>query len=895
LNHPKNRLIALGLIALLALGVIVPLRIFYEEEPQSAVPWVRSMVHLMERQGLSGDPDAGPAASPGNPNKEGPIRSKQGLEFYKRAFPKMTIPPDAYANGISASNYVTEIPANMGWRELGPIYAPSANFPNPQTGATTAVSGRVSALAVDPASCAGDACQTIYAGAANGGIWKTTDAGKTWKALTDRQLNMAVGVITLDPRNSNIVYVGTGEPNWSCDSQHGIGVLRSTDGGQTWTNLGYQQFVNRAISAIIIDPRTAGSTNATLYVSSFSATSNNSTTESCDFSVSPYRPARGVYITKDGGNTWALSQPADAPFGIQSLVMDPGNPNVLYGGFTFAGVYKSTDAGQSWAALTQGLPSPRVGFDRITLAIAPSNPQVLYASYDQPVRGTFKQVLYTTTNGGASWAQKRNTPNACDQQCWYDMPQAVDHTDPNVVYAGGMANYSYLFSGGGPCATFSPLDASCNTTLMKTTNGGDNWSDIAENGQSGPLHPDDHVIVISPANHNVVYTGGDGGVFYSANGGQGWVDLNKGLATLQFQGLAVGPTGNIFAGTHDTGTFTYAGSSTWTHVNGGDGGPTAADPTSANTSYNSYYGAQLFRNDSAGDINKNVWIAPFWGDFFLQGLGQFYEPYALAPSQPSTIYYGTYRIWRSLSRGGSDGNGDGDATNDASDTIDWVPISFDLSCAAQQSTTCGGGIASIAVSATDPNVVAVGTSNGQLWLTKNALAPVKTDTTCDPRTNSSDVSKCNYVSGPIWTRIDAGLPQRYPTAVKFAPGSTSKLYVSYSGFSANTPTTPGHVFVSSDSGASWSRLDGSNKNSSLPDLPVNDILINAANGHLYVAADYGVFFSPSDGGGWKRMDFGLANHRSIKCSFMRPTMPCSSRRTGAESGRGLLRSLFTRS
>jgi photosystem II stability/assembly factor-like uncharacterized protein len=822
-------------------------------------------LHLMQREGIGGDADAVRPAR----GQEGPIQSALGLAYYERAFPAKTIPPAAYPNGVNEYNLVAGNPGNRTWQQLGPLYAPNANFPNPKTGASTAVSGRVSALAVVPSTCSGSVCGTIYVGAANGGVWKTTDAGATWTPLLDRQQSTAVGAITLDPQNPNIVYVGTGEPNFSCDSQAGSGLFRSTDGGATWTQFGYSQFVNRSISSIIIDPRTAGSTNATLYVSSFSASNNNSTTESCDYSAAPYLPPRGVYISRDGGQSWTLSRPAGASFGAQSMVMDPANPNVLYAGFTFVGPFKSTDDGASWTALTNGLPSPAsVNFDRITLAVAPSNDQVLYASYNVNGSAGGYQVFFRSADGGASWTQQANTPDACDGQCWYDMPLAVDPMDANVVYAGGSANYGYLFGTQPECATFSSLAADCNTAMMKTTDGGATWSDVQENGLAGPIHPDDHVIVIDPNNHGVVYTGNDGGVFHSADGATSWNDLNQGLGTLQFQGLAVGPSGNIYAGTQDNGTFEYTGSTTWTHVNGGDGGPTATDPTNTSISYNSYYGAQLFRNDHAGDPASDTWIAPFWGDYFLAGQGQFYEPYAVAPSSPNVLIYGTYRLWRSLSRGGTDGNNDGDATNDPSDTIDWQPISFDLSCPSQPtspSTICGpavgayDSIASIAVSPINPNVVAVGTSNGQLWLTTNALAPVTTDTTCDPRTNSYDTSLCNYVSGLTWTRIDSGLPGRFPTALHFAPGSATTLYVTFSGFSALTPGHSGHVFVSTNQGQTWSDIDGAQPHLTLPDLPANDLAVNTTNGHLYVAMDFGVFFSANDGRTWTRIDAGLPN------------------------------------
>jgi photosystem II stability/assembly factor-like uncharacterized protein len=851
----------LALVALFVAGGFMPTH-SVATSSQANLAGLKTMLRIMGREGVAADPDQVRLARKG---QEGPIRSAEADAYYERAFPKDTIPADAYPNGIRQFNYVTEYSFSIGWQELGPDHTPNANSPNPLTGASTTVSGRVAALAVDPTSCIGSVCNTIYLGTANGGVWKTTNAGQTWTPLFDHQLNEAIGIITLDPVNPNIVYVGTGEPNTSADSNHGIGILRSTDGGQTWTDLGYDQFVNRAVAGLVIDPRTAGSTHATLYVTTFQAVSGGAMTGGACRACNPYLPPVGFYRSTDGGQTWTYADPTGANIGAESLVMDPSDPNTLYAAFTDYGIYKSTNDGTSWTRLSTGLPAP--GFTtpsvlgRITLAIAPSNPQVLYAAYNL----NDSEAFFQSTDGGASWTLQENTPDACDGQCWYDMPLAVDPTNPTVVYAGGSANYGYLSGSQPECATFYPLPTDCNATLMKSTDGGNTWADVAENGNNGPLHPDDHVIVIDPRNHNVIYTGTDGGIFHSANGATSWDDLNSGVGSLQFQGLAIGPTGHIFAGTQDNGTFRYDGSTTWVHFNAGDGGPTAADPTNPNIAYSSFFGAQLFRNDNAlgpNPVAHQTWIAPFWGDYSLLGRGRFYEPYAVAPSSPNDIFYGTFRIWRSELRGGIDGNHDGDATNDPTDTIDWVPISPDLSGP-------NGGISAVAVSPVDPNVVAVGTSLGKLYLTTNALAPVTTDISCDPRLNELDYSLCSYVSGPTWTEIDTGLPRRYPTSIRFAPGSSTTLYVTFSGFSENTPGQPSHVFVSKNRGTTWTEIDGTGAGTTLPDLPANDIVIDPSN-HLFVAQDYGVFYSANGGHTWKRIDWGLPNVPVYRMEYFAP-------------------------
>jgi len=822
-----------------------------------------------------------------NNGKEGAVSTADAYWQNQRAFPAADVPGDGYPLGIRAVNHMLGTRSPVNWQQLGPVFAPAASLENPSTAQRAPVSGVDTAMAVVPSSCSGGVCNTLYLGTGSGGLWKTTDAGKTWKPLLDHAQSLSVGDITLDPKNPDIVYVGTGEPSHSIDSHRGVGILRSMNGGKTWTTLGYKQFVNRAVASVVIDPRTAGSANASIYAVSIRAITGGATTGGGDAYRAPYLPPLGFYSSKNGGKTWKLTQIGQD--GAQSLVMDPSDPNVLYATwvadltnpnsrssgdarFGSAGLFRSSDDGTSWVALANGLPSK--DFGRISIAIAASNPKILYAGvellapsspYSSPSSPSGHLGLYKSTDGGDSWTQLQNAPNSCQGQCWWDMPLAVDPTNPDVVYVGGSANYDYLFGTKPECATFYPLPAECGATLMKTTDGGQTWADIGENGSAGPLHPDDHVIVISSNDPNVVYTGNDGGIFHSADTGKSWDSLNRGLGTLQMQSLSVAADGALYAGTQDNGTFKYTGSTTWQHIADGDGGPTASDPKNLNISYTSRADATLFRNDNAskGDPKDEVWIGPFYGDNFVKGLGQFYEPYAVAPSRPQTIFYGTYRIWRSNTRGGVDGNHDGIAWDDPSDKNDWVPISFDLHCNSQPAdptATCPSvdrhdkGIAAIAVSPVNPNVVAAAVTNGRIWITTNALAPVQTNTSCLPYTNLLGVALCDYVSGPTWHHIDTGLPGRYPTAIKFAPGSSTKLYVTYSGFNGSTRRHPGHVFMSDNQGRSWKRIDGSGKQTTLPDLPINDIVINSGNGHLYVGADYGVFVSSDSGRTWRRID-----------------------------------------
>lgn len=807
------------------------------------------------------DPDAGVGGGPGT--------SAGAFNLFQRAYPHKAIPTDGYQRGLMQADSMRQLQTTVNtWKSLGPFNAQSANFPDPISHASTSVSGRVSAIAVDPSTCGGNACGTIYIGAAGGGVWKTTDGGQSWNPLLDDQPDLAVGSIVLDPQNPNIVYVGTGEPSHANGSRMGMGILRSTDGGQTWTTLGQAVFQGRAVTSIVIDPRTAGGTDPTLYASTTAAEAGAAATGGDDFYTSPNLPPRGVYVSTDGGQNWSLTSgvfDGNQTVSSESVVGDPSNPDTLYAGFDGRGVYKSTDRAHTWQASNNGLPTK--DFQFVKVAISPSDPQVLYVAIDLEGGSTTGLALYRSDDAAQHWSELPNTPNACADQCFANLVLSIDPSNPAVVYVGGTANYGYLFGQDPSCRTFSPLAAACNATLIKSTDGGNSWTDIAENGGHGPLHPDAHAILVDPTNPNVVYIGCDGGLFHTANGGLGWDSLNKGLNTLEVDSISVNSASDLFIGTQDNGSFVFThNSDQWQHVLGGDGGVSMADPHDESRTYNTKYGATFYRSELSHGSWQNVDISAFRSDFFHQNRGNFYEPYALAPSRPNDIFYGTYRVWRSKIRGGVDGNHDGLAWNDRKDKNDWVPISFDLSCDRRPSkpaTSCdsqsnsGAGIAAVAVSPVNPNIVVAATSNGHIWLTTNALAKVKTDAHCEPWRHRDFFARCNFVRGVRWARIDSGLPNRFPTSVRFASGSSTVMFVTYSGFDGDTPGAAGHLFVTTDLGRNWTNLNGIDANRSLPDLPFLDVLLNTTNGHLYAAADYGLYVSKDNGKTWDRFDTGL--------------------------------------
>jgi photosystem II stability/assembly factor-like uncharacterized protein len=823
----------------------------------------------------------------------------------------------------------------MNWQLVGPTYAPGATYHDYYTGNTLASSGRVNSLAVVASTCHTGGCDTIYLGTANGGLWKTTNGGETWATVFSTVVNSAIGALAVDPANPNIVYVGTGEANFAIDSNRGTGIYRTTDGGAHWSPLGgYSDFVNRAITGLIVDPRTAGTTNTSLYVTTASGSTGSSAIAGGSGSA-PFLPNRGFYYSTDGGKTWTHNNPTAAeitgtgaytptPVNMpaHSLVMDPNDPSVLYAGFTSTGLFKSVDDGRTWAELKTGLP-PATTFTigRYTLAMAPDESNVLYVAYNSPTvpasNGAEKIFKSTNLNTAApTFTQLVNAPQACDGQCWYDMPLTVAPGD-SAVYAGGSATYNgYTFDGYvGPCSTFYPYSTNpaCNDSIMKSTDGGASWRDISANDQAGgapytgggPLHPDNHVILVNPADANNVYTGNDGGLSVTQNATDNdptWKDLNKGLSTLQFQGLAVGPTGSIFGGTQDNGTFRLDPGSNGVsaHSFTGDGGQPMADPSDPNIAYYATTGTSLLRDDNVYCTGCDP-VTKLYQDFgstitqvndFGADAAQFYAPHVIDTAQPATIFEGTYRILRSFNRGGTNGNpgsgpghdsssnddpsdSTGGASTDGSIPGNWAPLS--------NSSTFGPAgsyaIAAIATSPLDPNVLAVATTTGRIYYTDNALANVTVDTpaNCDGRTSAHHRVNCVYQSGINWRRIDGIVfnspppptppsdvgttPNRFPSSLSFVPGSTTKVLVSFSGFNETTPGVPGHVFQGTIGAATttWKRIDGSGF-TALPNLPFSSVVANPNKpGHLYAAGDIGVFFSPDNGAHWLRADYGLPN------------------------------------
>jgi uncharacterized repeat protein (TIGR01451 family) len=614
---------------------------------------------------------------PSEPPESGDMIRRRMEWFYnQRAFPLRHIPVGAR---LRALRQLDQMPAE----EAQPVIPNSDISPqnaadiSPSTGSSTQwtligpqptdtpyndpiVAGRVTALAVDPTNS-----NVVYAGAAEGGVWKTTDGGVHWTPLTDTQPSLAVGSIAIDPSNHSTIYVGTGEENYSNDSYYGEGILKSTNGGTSWTQIKgpfvgpLNELTGGAfIGAIAVDP----GNSAVILVG-----------------VRIYLGTTGVYRTEDGGTTWtsALSK-GDG----RAVVFDPSNGNIAYAAVQSAGVYKSFDAGKTWA------PIPGTGSNvlpnnvaRIALGIAPSAPSTLYAGV-QDANSNSLLGVFKTVDGGANWVKLVNAPDYCAWQCSYNQAIAVDPDNANVVFAGGF------------------------TTMYRSTDGGSNWTNVIQGANGFSLHADLHALAFS-SDSSVIYAGNDGGV-WSANAPTAtpvpWTELNDTLAITQFYfSPSINPQDvtNSFGGTQDNGTQRYGGAMNWGDVVCGDGGWTAIDPLTPSNVYSSCWPSNgvVWRSTGGGIFGS--WSRHV-GGINLSDRMAFLPPLAIDTLHPANLYFGTYRVYQTTNRAHS-----------------WTAIS---------GTLTPDTLTTIAVAPTDSNTVYAGASgspgDSRVFVTTNALAGV---------------------------------------------------------------------------------------------------------------------------------------------------------------------------
>jgi len=596
-------------------------------------------------------------------------------------------------------------------------------------------SGRVVSVAPYP-----DDADIVYVAAASGGIWKTTDGGNLWVPLTDELSNLNHGCVTLDPSDPDTVYVGTGE--YTTQSS-GDGLFRSTDGGDSWVRIATKAQVGGTCSRVLVDPTNPQRIHVTGNI--------------------------GYIRSIDGGNTWTTQLSGSA----SDLALNPNNPQIIYVARHYLGVYRSTDGGGSFAQLTNGLPS--TGVNRIILAIAASNPDTVYTAIINGSAGL--RGLYKTTNGGDSWSIKNNTPDFPSPQGWYDACLQVDPTDQDTVYAGGVFP-SYAVAG-----------------VIKSTNGGDNWTDVTIGSGGGQLHPDMHAIAFGP--DGTVWIGNDGGVWKSNDGGQSWINTNATLTVTQNYQIALHPTdpAQVMGGTQDNGTVgRELDVAAWPQVLSGDGGFAAYDHADPTRKYTTYVYLSIYRFDLYGWDN----ISGPWSSDPVN----FIAPLVMDPNDSHTLVGGTNRVWR---------------THNAHSDADWTAIST--------STVSGGGtLNALAVATGASDTIYTGSSTGKVYVTTNAST---------------------------WNDRSAGLPSGQVADVFTDPADPATAYVSFH------KTSGTRVLRTENYGVNWSDVTGDLPSGVSARALAVDWYFDPPD--LYVGTGVGVYSSFDGGATWTKDGLDLPN------------------------------------
>jgi hypothetical protein len=868
-------------------------------------------------------------------------------DYAHRAYPAKDVPMTATLNAIAGFREVKRTsmgrPSVGAWQSIGPS---KADVPDILTfsGTEYFTSGRVTALAIDP-NCNKSRC-TVWVGAAGGGVWRTDNAlsgsGANWTFISDTFGTNAIGTLTYDAAN-NTLYAGTGEANASGDSEAGIGIYKSTDRGNTWTYLTAtigpittfspgtgtngtygpgNAFLGRSISSIVVDPNDA----THLYVSSSRGVRGVSSVTGGGTTNPPTpRPPFGLFQSTDGGATFSFiwdggdgcpttcdgTNPKATIRGVNHVALDPhwnGTTNkILYGGAFgpqnvagSGGVWRSTDAGVTWAQIKAALTTARTD-DRAEFAVAPiaSGFTRMYVGEGTGSdSGANRARFYRTDDaaGAAVFTDMTTSQNFryCSGQCWYDNVVYSPPGKADVVYLGGSFSYgTYGFTTNGR-AFIRSIDAGVSFTDMTwdaTTDPTPPGSccqpnPIAPHGQ----HPDSHAIVEIPGTDSAIF-GGDGGLMRSSGafadissqcsavrGLTGsdlalcqqllsavptqLFNLNKGLSTIQFQSLSVAADNfkHLQGGNQDNGTFeTYGSFVTWPQEIYGDGGQSGFSVTNSSGRFNSFFGQNHDANFQNADPSKWVIIS---GPIVTSPEGSnFYAPIIADPNpaNASTIFEGSQSVWRTQDWGGDQtfletNCPEFTTPSDTPTCGDFVQIgpagATDLTAdGGYRGTTraCVPGVncdlAAIARTASDTGTLWVATNTGRVFISTNADAAAGSVT---------------------YTRLDTlpsatADPGRFVTGIVVDPANPNHAWISYSGYNFNTPSQPGHVFEvtynPATPDATWTSLDNPG-GTAFPDFPATAIARDS-NGDLYVSNDFGVMVLANGSTSWATAGTGL--------------------------------------
>ena len=731
--------------------------------------------------------------------------------------------------------------------------------------------GRISDVAVDPKNPS-----VWYVAASAGNLWKTENRGNTWTAIFDEQGSYSLGAVTVDPKDSTVVWLGTGENNNQRSVSFGDGVYKSTDAGATWKRMGLEN--SEHIQNIVIDPRNSN----IVYVTA----------------IGPlWSPGgdRGLYKSTDGGHTWKAVLTISRDTGVTDLLMDPKNPDVLYaaayqrrravgqliGGGPESGLYKSTNAGQTWTKLTRGLPAVDIG--RIGLAANWRNPRTLYALVTAQLGqgGFFRSddagATWTrigrstgTGRGGRGGAQAGTPPAPCGSA---DSTPPQPSGDAPAPAAGGRGGFNDDCYRGGDPGYYNEIyvDAhdpetiwSLQTNVDRSTDGGKTWSQVAMPG----VHVDHHDIVFDPADRNHILLANDGGLYETYDGMKTWRHFTN-LPLSQFYRVATDnsrPFYNVCGGAQDNGsicgpsrTMNRAGirTSDWYSVGGGDGFQPRVDPEEPDIVYAQSQEGSLNRLDLS--TGRSTAIRPRAQNTSIDGkppappapqaaqpaqggggrggaharLGRWHwdSPLIISPHSNRRLYYGGERLYRSDDRGDSWATVSPDLTRqlDATKIEIMGKVWPATSVAFNQATTTLSTITAIDESPLLEGLLYVGTDDGLVQISEDG--------------------------GKDWRKVEKfpGVADyAYVTDIAASPLDAGTVFVTLNNYQRGDYKP--YIVKSTDRGRNWTSISGN--------LPPRSGVWSVVQDHvnrnlLFAGLEFGVWFTVDDGQNWTQLKGGM--------------------------------------
>ncbi len=689
------------------------------------------------------------------------------------------------AINISQAKKTSTFQKSSNWSPVGPNFLYPSNDSWSQHGM-----GRINTIAFHPSDS-----NIFWVGVAQGGVWKTMDGGQNWVPISDDLPIIRISDIAVDPTNTDVIYVCVGDYAYigvaldtddrKRQTHYGMGVYKTTDGGLNWAPTGLTfdqtQLDVSLTRRVLIDP--------------------NNTQNLVAGGVN------GIYKSSDAGANWVSINDSL----IWDLIQDPVNPNVLYAATGYlgyrdigtAGILKSSDFGQTWTTLNTGIPGKNV-VQRIKLAIAPSDPNTIYALACDMSRGYYG--IYFSDDAGATWNQQSNGSNAPNILHWYegnssggqgtyDLSLIVDPNDKFKVYSGGINIWGSEDAGG-------------------SWKGASLWY-----GQYGPsIHADHHFFAYNPLNQ-AYYICHDGGLsktyniglvspWGSANWPTVWTDLSNMQITSYYRlSLNMVNPDYLVAGAQDNSTSVKSPSG-WLNVIGGDGMDCAMDPANSNIIYGSSQYGNFYRSDDGGQNFNYISGTPSNSDE-----GGWTTPIEVNISNPTNVYLGYGDLWKSTDRG------------DSWNSISNFPNMPNLSYAPP--------ISDFDLDFPNDNKIYVAS---RLYFSRNTLSKFWVSTN----------------GGSNWNNRTNGLPDSlFFTSVECAKGNSDAVYVTIGGFEAGEK-----VYKTINDGMSWQNISYN-----LPNIPVNTIVHQQASpvNTIYVGTDVGVYYSNDTLNSWELYSSNLPN------------------------------------